>query len=216
MRMKTLVGLLAATTMSLPAHAALLTFDDLTVGLNLTEQVTNGYGGLDWDNFFALNPSSEAGSSFLNSGYLGGRVSTPNVAFNGGATPASLSATNAFLLTSGYFAAAWVDGLEISFTGSLGGSQVFARTVTVSRTASFIEFGHTIDLLEINSTCDLTTTCSLPTDVSSSGNNFVLDNLQIGEATNPVPEPGALALIAGGLLGLGLTRPARANRRTRV
>jgi hypothetical protein len=73
-----------------------ITFDDLPS----YSQISNGYAGLNWNNFYVLNTPDYG----LNpSGYQNGTVSVPNVAFNAWGNPASISSTNSagFSLVSG-------------------------------------------------------------------------------------------------------------------
>jgi len=63
-----------------PAFAASVTlnFDDIDTSLAQTPPVPNGYGGLDWSNFFAI-----AGEGYPATGYQRGVVSPPNSVFQG-------------------------------------------------------------------------------------------------------------------------------------
>jgi len=75
-------------------HHETLTFDDLSPG-EFSIPITNGYGGMQWNNFGVV-----AGA--IGNGYQTGTVSPPNVAFNESGSPASISFTGTFTLKSAY------------------------------------------------------------------------------------------------------------------
>lgn len=206
MKTHILIGTLAAASLSFTAHAALLDFDDssLSSGSTLTT-----YGGLDWTNIRVLDPSTS--TSYKNSGFENGLKSAPKVAFNFGGAPGSVGSANGFLLNSGYFTSASYTGLTLEFVGSAKGSKQFEKRVTLDvQQPLFVTFDWTIDLLQMSTSCP-NNDCTVPSDVTPFGFQFVMDNLQIGDSTNPVPvpEPGALALLGAGLLGMRLMRGRR-------
>jgi len=63
----------------------IFTFDDVSPVQYV--QIQNGYGGLDWQNFFIQNAANTPP-------FDTGMVSSPNVAFNGLGDPASISSGN--------------------------------------------------------------------------------------------------------------------------
>jgi hypothetical protein len=65
------------------AQATVLTFDDLAPISN-SDQIPNGYGGFNWDNFNYVNGSSPL---VTRTGGDNGRVSRDYVAFNGSGEP---------------------------------------------------------------------------------------------------------------------------------
>ena len=60
-----------------PGVIDVATFDDLDLAAEDYPALTNGYDGLNWSNFYALN-----GVLYTNSGYQAGVISASNVAFN--------------------------------------------------------------------------------------------------------------------------------------
>ena len=72
------------------ASARLITFDDLADNGGGTT-ISNGYSGLDWDNFNVLNTASLVPSGFVN-----GTVSSSNVAYNDQASPATITSPTGF------------------------------------------------------------------------------------------------------------------------
>ena len=74
------------------ASARLITFDDLADNGGGTA-ISNGYSGLDWDNFNVLNTAS-----LIPSGFVNGTVSTWNVAYNDQANPATITSPAGFNL----------------------------------------------------------------------------------------------------------------------
>mgnify|MGYP000849054865 CR=1 FL=1 len=202
MKTKTLIGALAAASLSFSAHATLLDFDSpLTSGTKIA-----GYGGLTWTNMGALDPSSSA--DYTGTGFASGVISKKNIAFNFAGNPASIGATGGFLLNSGWFTAAYYNNLTLDFIGTSGANKL-TKTVTLGLQPLLVEFDWTIDLLELRTSCDTGATCVPGGDQQPLGFHFALDNLRIGESKNTVPEPGMLALLGGGLLGMTLVRRRR-------
>jgi hypothetical protein len=182
----------AAFCVAYPAKANLITFDDLPGGLSV---IPNGYNGLDWANFAALDATTQP---YPNTGYFPAIVSPNNVAFNGSGDPALIS-DGAFDLNSGYFTAAWNDDLQLQVIGSLMGNPLYDMTFTLSATAptlinlnylgidsvQFISFGGTPhpEYIEFGG-----------------GTQFALDNLVINQ-TGIVPDAGSTVMLLGIALG---------------
>lgn len=196
MKTKTLIGALAAASLSFSAHATLLDFDSLTSGAEI-----NGYGGLIWTNMRALDPSSS--DAYKGTGFASGVQSGKNIAFNFAGDPASIGAKGGFLLNSGWFTAAYYNNLTLDFIGT-SGANTLTKSVTLGLQPLLVEFDWTIDLLELRTRCETGTACLPGGDQQPLGLHFALDDLRIGESKNTVPEPGMLALLGGGLLGMTL------------
>jgi hypothetical protein len=129
------VGLLVAST----CFADVLTFDSLpNSGLFLCTGglVPNGYGGLNWNNFAYLNATVSPCSI---EGYGTALTSSPNVGFNDGGDPASITSATPFTLVSADFAAAWNDGLTVSIIAKLGATTVATDNFTFSTTTRVLE-----------------------------------------------------------------------------
>ena len=76
---------------------------------NLGTPIGNGYGGLNWNNWYVLDTSIYGNGV---NGYAHGLVSSPNVAYNSFGGPATFSAASgAFTLDSFYLTAAWNNNL---------------------------------------------------------------------------------------------------------
>ena len=173
--------------------ASVINFDDIDTDLNAT--LVNGYQGLDWSNF-----SAQPGSGLPGTGYMAGVVSAPNDAFNEAGDPASFSSVTPFSFVSGYFTAAWKEGLNISIQGLNGTNVLFSRTIIVSSTAPTLETFNWTGLTEVTFDSFGGTPSPNPT---GTGSQFVLDNLTINSS---VPEPGTPLLFAGGLGALFLLK----------
>ncbi len=116
----------------------LLTFDDLEPGLDYAA-ITNGYGGLQWNNFQVLNGSLRPATE----GYRAGVVSPPNVAFNGGGDPASIRGRSPFDLKSAYLTAAHFDGVQIGVHGWAGTTLAYSNAYTLNKTGpTLIHFNY--------------------------------------------------------------------------
>ena len=115
--------------------ATTLTFDNLPNPGFKSAAVANGYGGLTWSNFNYVNAEEEATNGAGMGGYNYGDVTAPDIALNGGGAQAAVSSATPFEFNSGYFTAAWNNGLKITLTGYLNGVQVDQTTFTVSTRA---------------------------------------------------------------------------------
>lgn len=133
--MKPIIPLLSLCAVLEAADASdqlLLTFDDRA------GHIKHGYGGLNWNNFFIENASS-------NRWQYWGIVSPPNVAFNGLGEPASFSSSSGtpFTLKSAYFRAIYVDAQDIQVLGFRRGVLTYGNIITVTSGApTFIEFDY--------------------------------------------------------------------------
>jgi hypothetical protein len=198
--MKQLVaaGLALACLLTLggPTRADLITFDDIsTPGLNAP--IPNGYHGLDWINFHVRNTTL-----FLPSGFVNGTVSAPNVAYSGGGLPAIIHSSTRFDLDSGYFTAAWNNGLHILATGWRHGHLLDFTTFTVNTSGPKFEDldFHNVDTVVFFSWGGT----HGPFD--GRGTEFVLDNLTVDGrlGTQNLPEPTSLALLGIGVAAMSL------------
>jgi hypothetical protein len=166
------------------AQTETLTFDDLSFN-GLDGQIPNGYGGLQWNNFFVQNTAQ--GTNLLGiSGYFNGLVSPTNVAFNAFGGTASFSASNAFNLDSAYLTGAWNDGLQVEVQGFVGDTLTYDNTYTVSSLGpTLINFNYLgVDEVELISSG------GTAHGYEETGEQFVMDNLTI-----TVPEPATVALV---------------------
>jgi hypothetical protein len=200
---------LAATCVALvsgvaaQAEAETLFFDDLPTDGSVNA-IPNGYGGLDWSNFYAFNP---AAFGYTGTGYNNGVVSTPNVAYDGYGDPATISSATLFTLVSGDFTGAWNNGLHILVQGYNGASLVDSVSFVVNVNGPMME---TFDWTGLTSVVFTPSGGAAfpPIAGQGSGEHFALDNLTI----NLVPEPAAWALMLAGFAGLGAALRARRGR----
>jgi len=184
------------------ARATLVTFDDLTRN---DSPIPNGYGGLNWNNFYVLDGVNYSGNP---SGYQNGVVSPNNVAYNGFGNPAdalSVDSVTPFTFNSAYLTAAWRDGLQVTITGYLLGVQEDQTTVTVNTSGpSLITLNWTgIDDLNFNSFG------GVPHGYSGgNGTQFAMDNFLYNAPVTAVPEPSTFVIGLGclGFVGYALRR----------
>lgn len=194
-----LTGLLLCGVLAGPAHAELITFDDISDN-GYGTQISNGYHGLNWNNFYALNTPA-----YNPSGYQNGTVSFNNVAFNGyGGTADILAASGTFTFTSAYLTGAWNDGLNIQVDGYQAGNLLFTQTVTVDSTSPTLFNFNYANVDDVR----FTSSGGTPHGYNGGGEHFAMDNVTVNAAAVPEASSVAgLALMSGaGLLGLKLRR----------
>jgi hypothetical protein len=187
-------------------RAEVLTFDDLTSppsGLGIS--VPNGYGGLDWSNFSFKNGLTDG------VGYANSVVSPNNMVYDRSGNPGDVTAiAGTFTLVSGYFTAAFRDGLQITVDGYNQGHLVDTSQFTVNTTGPTLE---TFNFSSIDEAVFTTSGGTLHPGYSPSdgvGAELAMDNLSV-----VTPEPSSLVLAALAAAGLGLVarrKTARARR----
>lgn len=154
-----------------PIHfgPGLATFDNIDFG---TEgiAVPNGYGSLNWANFYGL----DAVNYDETSGYQAGVISPNNVILNWYANPAAIYSDGyAFMLKSAYLTAAWNNNLQVQVKGYFMGRLVYTRTYTLSdRNPTLVKFPSTlvseVDFISSGGTPDY-----------GDATHFVIDNLSV-------------------------------------
>ena len=173
------------------AHAGVITFEDMA-----SSNLSPGYGGLNWTNFFGVYGDQPA---FEGTGYRNGIVSGTTAAFNGAGLPASMSATTAqgFNLTDAYFAGAWRDNLNIVATATFENGAQASTSFLVSTTGPSHEFFNWTGLASVTFVGSGGT--PLPGLPEAGFLQFVMDD--VNTSTASVPEPANMALM---LAGVGL------------
>lgn len=192
-----LAALLAASLGA--AHAGVVTFE----GVSTRAAVPNGYGGLNWSNFYTVNG---ADSFHVGTGYQHGLVSGTEVAFNSGGNPATVSASSAhgFDLGDAWFTGAWNDGLQIVASATFEDGTHASKTFLVNTSAPIDEFFNWNGLASVTF---VSSGGKQNFALSGGGTHFALDNLNTALA---VPEASNAALL---LAGLGLLAVAARRRR---
>lgn len=173
-----------------------VTFDDIAIpATNDSIRMTNGYQGLVWSNFFALNVASEIRMFGVTNGYFYGMVSPSNVALNASGNPAEIDSTGTnFNFLSAYLTGAWNSNLNIQVDGFNGSTLSYATTVVANATSpTLFTFNYmNIDRLYFSSSG------GQPVGWFGEGENFAMDNLTF----EFIPEPSSLLLTSLGLLSL--------------
>ena len=127
----------STASLTLAPSVTTLTFDDLSPSSG-GSVIQNGYGGLDWSNFYVLD--SDTYYPIAGSGYGHGTVSAPNVAFNANGMTASVSGAT-FDFIGADLTGAWNDGLSITADGYYHNVLMHEVTVVVNSTApTWFEF----------------------------------------------------------------------------
>lgn len=179
------------------AQATVLTFDELG---GSTTPIPNGYGGLGWSN---MNYLDAAGYQSTPNGYLYGMVSANNVAYNAYGNMAVTSGS-LFDFNGAYFTGAWNNGLNINLLGYNNSVLLYNQTIVVSSNAPT---WFQLDYMGINE-LRFISYGGVWAGYSGSGYQFAMDNFTFNEPQQPVatPEPGTIALVGAGLVGLGYWR----------
>lgn len=112
-----------------------LTFDE---GPWSPPQIANGYGGLQWNNFYVENATNNS------SGFLKGMITAPGVAYNGFGQAAAVSSSNLFTLGSAYFTAVYVSGMQMRVRGYVTNTVSYDNTYAINGSApTLICFNYT-------------------------------------------------------------------------
>jgi hypothetical protein len=170
-----------------------LTFDDLTAPLE-GRAIPNGYGGLNWSNFWVANSVLMSNFYGYSIGYNYGMVSPSNVAYDAGGTPAEIDSATNFNFLSAYLTGAWNSNLNIEVEGFNGAEEIYNTIVVASATnPTLFTFNYLdIDRLYFNSYGGQVAFGPSP------GYNFVMDNM----GYEFVPEPSSFLLAALGAMSL--------------
>jgi len=210
-------GLVVAVAAS--AAAATINFDDLDGSGN--QAVPNGYGGLNWTNFYVFDAFHDLG--LKPSGYDVAWVSPNNVAFS--AFPnerptETISSDTLFNLNSAYLTSVWRDSLQVQVIGfrSILGieTQVYAQTLTLSATAHTLETFNYVGVDKVEFTPSGGTFHTGPPPYQANyGPYFAMDDLNVDLVQLvAVPEPGtwvAAALLLGAIAFSQRDRLSRAK-----
>lgn len=175
------------------------TFDFESAPLQLSD-----YQSYRWNNVGTISHNDS--TAYHPSGYQAGATSGTSVAYNAYGDPATLSSASSFNLVSGYFTAAWRDGLSLRVVGT--GAKTFDMTYALSA------FTPTEIVFNWSGVTSVTFSTSGGTFLNSysggAGYQFVFDDLRL---TTAVPEPGTYAML---LAGLGILGFAARRQRTAV
>ena len=149
-------------------------FDDINTG-GYYSYINNGYAGVNWSNFYAINSGYLPGT-----GYQTGVVSQPNGAFDGSGSSASIDSTpgNTFYLGNAYFTAAWWNE-TVTAVGNFG---LYSTTFAVNTAGPVNVAFNWANLTDVTFT-------------PNGGSQFVVDNIA-------TPIPAALWLVGSGLAGV--------------
>ena len=185
-----------STTIAFSDTTTIITFDDIqsVTGPENYPVVPNGYNGFQWSNFLVI----DALDSQIPSGGQNGTVSSRNVAFNSGGSPADFSSSGAFALDSAYLTAVWNDGLRVEVQGFVGTTLTYDNTYILKTAGPLLVNFNYLGVDEVNFISSGGTHHS---GYSGDGTQFVMDNLTV-----TVPEPSTFAVIGLGSLALASAR----------
>jgi len=178
--------------------ASTITFDDLSGG-----SIPNGYGGLNWSNFYSLN-----GDTYGLSGYQNGVVSHSNVVYNAYGDPAAVSGSP-FTFNSAYFTAAWNDRLNIEAIGYLAGTAIYDTTFVVNTSGPTLETFNWSNIDEVY----FRSSGGVNHGYNGGGEHFAMDNFTINGSPAAVPEPASLIVwfvLGGGGIAMSRLRKRKA------
>ncbi len=173
------LSLLAMLCIATVARAETLSFDDL----HGSGTIPDGYGGLNWSNFFYLDTTNPFGHNEAN-GFTSGTVSPPTVAYDNGGSVAMISGPS-FTFSASSFTAAWKNDLEISVTGYAGGRQV-------GQSLFFVNPGYpSFEVFDFGPVDQVTFASSggVLAGLTGTGSQFAMDNMVIN-----LPEPAGASL----------------------
>jgi hypothetical protein len=180
-------------------YATVLSFDDIAVGTDYGSFAGAGasnYGGLNWSSdVYWMNATTYC----TNCGYHNANTSGDYIAFNAAGNNISAS-DGTFDFNGVNLTSAWNNGLNVQVQGWLGGALIYDTTVSADTTGpSWYDFNYVgIDQLTFNSYGGTNA------GLSGNGVQFAMDDFTF--TASSVPEPGTLAMIGLGLVGIGMRR----------
>jgi hypothetical protein len=154
-----------------------ITFDGIDDPAFGVTALPDGYAGMNWDNFYAINTSSVT----QHSGYHYGIHSGDSTGFNGSGDLATMTtARNDFSLKKGFFTAALNTGLVVDVYAYRDGVQVAHKVILPDYDHSMkVKFGHNfrhIDTITIDGTGG---TDADPGDDGGPGEQVAIDDLNV-------------------------------------
>jgi hypothetical protein len=176
---------------ALPAQAMTITFDEIP---GQFDPIANGYQGLNWDSFGAVNVPGYNSVFPSITGLNNSLISGDNIATNL-RSPATVSSTTAFTLNSAFLTGVLSNGFDIQVQGFLGATQLYNQTVVASTSAP------TLFTFNFQGVDRVTFT---------SFDYFAMDNLVVNEPVNasavPVPPQFLATAVGAGLSALKLRK----------
>jgi hypothetical protein len=192
---KKLRSLLLCSLAAVAANSSATVLDFESAGLG---NVTNGYGGLNWQNISLIPINTCGGSGYCNSVVSGNWVTYNNFGMT------AVITGNAFDFVGSYFTAVFFDTLDINIEGFLGGVSKYNQSIVANNTGpQWFEFNFmNVDQLVINTAHGTTT---------GQSSQFAMDNFTYNATPSitSVSEPASLALLGLGFAGLVVTRRKR-------
>ena len=201
--MKLLSMLILAAGFSISAQAGTIGFDDIVIADRGDHPILDGYAGIDWNGFYALNTAL-----WPDSGYANAATSGSNVAFTAGSdfSTATFSSPDgsAFTFNGASLTAGWRDNLVVDVSGYRNGTVVDSSTLLVGTSGpnlatfnwggvdsvSFTVHGGSSPVARCYGQCE----------------NLAIDDISLsGITVSSVPEPSTLAMFAAGALVIGLS-----------
>jgi hypothetical protein len=160
-------------------------------GMNIYEPVPDGYGDLQWDNFFAYNPDVVSSGVYLYGGYPHGVISGSNAIHNAFGVPATVNSASPFVFESAVVTMGSVLSDVIIITGYrngvLAGWEKYGAGVSPRRITP--SFGPVTEIVF----------------QSERGQNFVIDDFAVASVAEPlkassaIPEPSTATLFLAAL-----------------
>ena len=142
-----------------------------------TAEIPDGYRDFIWKNFVAADDEVKPNTG-LDYAIHSGEAS----AFNGFAKPAGFKSPDSaddFDLNSGFFAAAYTNGLEVKVFGYDDGERVARKVFTLDQTQELVTFGRKFDDIDEVKFTARGGTDADPTDDNPPAHIFAVDDLFI-------------------------------------
>lgn len=191
-------ALATALTMAAPAGATVIGFDDLSAS---DDPIADGYAGLQWRNLYVLDPSTAPVS-----GYTNAVVDGRQAAYSGFDDAAEIGGlSDGYVLQSGWFTAAFNDGLTITAKSYKGDELIHELSFVVDTNAPTLQ---TFDWRGVTRV-SFAGAGGKDRFFDMSGTNFAVDAVQVAA----VPEPATWAMM---VLGFAAVATALRRQRRRV